>query len=364
MRDKRILCRIVINRRVMIPLVMVDVPLPLVAAVALSFAASYLVIPVFNRFMVAAGIVGRDIMKKSGKPIADMGGPGVIIGFVLGVFFFIGFEVFALNNTGDLVNILASLNTILLITIIGIFDVLTSLMKRREGKGIFESMKRKGIPPWLYFFIPLPAAVPLMAVNAGITSMVFPFVGRVQLGMIYPLILVPLAVLCCSNATNFFAGFNGLEAGMGIVLHASLGVFALATNHLAAAVIALAFAAALVSFLRYNWYPAKVFPGDLNYTIGAVAACVTVLGNMEKFAILCFMPWIIEAVLKAFSGFKAENYGILQEDGAVKPREEKVRSLTHVVMRSGRFTEKQVTTILIILEVVVCGVAFALIRFI
>ncbi len=353
-----------INRRAIIPIDMVDIPPSLIAAVALSFVVSYALIPVFNRFMVAAGIVGRDIMKKSSRPIADMGGPGVITSFILGVFLFIGFEVFVLDNTGDLINILASLNTILIITIIGIFDVLTSLMKKREGRGIFESMKRRGIPSWFYFFIPLPAAVPLMAVNAGVTSMMLPFVGRVQLGLIYPLVLVPLAVLCCSNATNFYAGFNGLEAGTGVVLHLSLGVFALATNHLAAAVIALAFTAALVSFFRYNWYPAKVFPGDLNYTIGAVAACVTILGNMEKFAILCFTPWIIEAVLKAFSGFKAENYGILQQDGTVKPREEKIRSLTHLVMRSGRFTESQVSTILIALEVVVCAIAFAVIRFI
>jgi UDP-N-acetylglucosamine--dolichyl-phosphate N-acetylglucosaminephosphotransferase len=181
--------------------------------------------------------------------------------------------------------------------------------------------------------------------------------------LIYPLVLVPLAVLCCSNATNFLAGFNGLEAGMGIVLHISLGVFALVSNKLAAAALALVFAAALVSFLKYNWYPGKVFPGDLNYTIGAVAACVTVLGNMEKFAILCFIPWIIEAVLKALSGFKAETFGILQEDGIVKPRDPKIRSLTHIVMRAGRFTEKQVTMALIGLEVTICMLAFAIIHF-
>ena len=348
----------------MIPLAMVDVPIPLIAAMALSFTVSYLSIPIFNKFMIAAGIVGRDIMKQDSGPIADMGGPGVITGFVLGVFLFIGLDVFVLKNSSDLINILASLNTILIITIIGIFDVLTALMKKKEGKGIFEKLKRRGIPSWFYFFLPLPAAIPLMAVNAGVTSMVLPFIGRVQLGMIYPLVLVPLAVLCCSNATNFFAGFNGLEAGMGVVLHISLGVFALLTNHVAAAVLALTFAVALASFLRYNWYPAKVFPGDLNYTIGAVCACVTVLGNMEKFAILCFTPWIIESVLKAMSRFQAENYGILQKDGTVKPREAKIRSLTHLVMRSGRFTEKHVTSILITLEFVVCVFAFAVIRFI
>jgi UDP-N-acetylglucosamine--dolichyl-phosphate N-acetylglucosaminephosphotransferase len=203
-----------------------------------------------------------------------------------------------------------------------------------------------------------------MAVNVGVTNMVLPFIGRVELGLFYPLVLVPLAVLCCSNATNFFAGFNGLEAGMGLVLQVSLGVFALINNKLPATVIALVFAVALASFLRYNWYPAKVFPGDLNYTIGAVVACVTILGNMEKFAILCFSPWILEALLKALSRFKAENYGVLQSDGTVKPREANIRSLTHLVMRLGRFTEKQVTTILIALEVIVCTLAFSVIRFI
>lgn len=343
---------------------MATISITLMAAIIISFVVSYISIPIFNKFMKAAGIVGRDIMKRDSGPIPDMGGPGVVTGFVLGVFLYLGLEVFALRNSADLVNILASLNTILIITLIGIFDVLTTLMKQKEGQGIFERLKRRGIPSWFYFLIPLPAALPLMAVNAGVTYMVLPILGKVQLGAIYPLILVPLAVLCCSNATNFLAGFNGLEAGMGLIIHASLGIFALMSNKLPAAALALTFAAALASFLRYNWYPAKVFPGDLNYTIGAVCACVTVLGNMEKFAILCFLPWIVEAMLKAASGFRSENYGVLQKDGTVKPREPRIRSLTHIVMSSGNFTEKQVSMILIALEILVCIIAFIVIKYI
>ncbi|RLI08778.1 hypothetical protein DRO42_05685 [Candidatus Bathyarchaeota archaeon] len=176
----------------------------------------------------------------------------------------------------------------------------------------------------------------------------------------YPLLLIPIGVLCCSNATNFLAGFNGLEAGMGFVLNLSLGLFALINDKQAAALIALTFAAALLAFLRYNWYPAKVFPGDLNYTIGAVAVCATVIGNMERFAILCFTPWIAEALLKARSRFKAESYGVLQEDGAVKPLEEGVYSLTHLVMKMGRLREWQVSLILIALEAAICTAAFFL----
>jgi UDP-N-acetylglucosamine--dolichyl-phosphate N-acetylglucosaminephosphotransferase len=297
-------------------------------------------------------------MKADRRIVADMGGPGVMVGFVLGVFLFIALEILIPPRLPGLIYILASLNTILIITLIGVFDVLTTLMKQREGMEMFEKLKRKGIPPWMYFLIPLPAAVPLVAVNAGVSYMTLPFIGRVDLGIIYPLVLIPLGVLCCTNATNFLAGFNGLEAGMGMVLHVSLGLYALNAGKIDAALLALVFAASLAAFLRYNWYPAQVFPGDLNYTIGAVAVCVTVLGNMEKFAIICFSPYIVEALLKALSGFKAENYGVLQPDGTVKPRESNIRSLTHFVMRVGSFKEWQVSLILIIVEAAFCLVAF------
>jgi UDP-N-acetylglucosamine--dolichyl-phosphate N-acetylglucosaminephosphotransferase len=314
--------------------------------------------------MKAAGIVGTDIMKQGIQTVADMGGPGVITGFILGVFYFIAVEVFIPPRIEGVIYILAGLNTILIITLIGIFDTLTALIKKREGEGFFEKYKRIGIPRWLYFFIPLPAAIPLSAVNAGVSKMNLPFIGVVELGSWYPLALVPLAVLCCSNATNFLAGFNGLEAGMGFVMLTSIGVYAYSHGQVNAAIISLCFAFSLLAFLRYNWYPAKVFPGDLNYTIGAVVASVTVIGNMEKFAILCFTPYIVEAFLKAASGFKAESYGILREDGTVKPRNSQIRGLSHIIMRVGNFREWQVSLILIIIEAIVCISAFIIIPYI
>ena len=336
----------------------------IIGASFFSFAISYLLVPYFNRYMRRAGIVGRDIMKRDKPVVADMGGPGVVSGFLMGVFFFVGLTILTPPRAEGIVYILAALCTILIITLVGIFDTLTALMKTREGRDGFEQYKKIGIPRWLYFFVPLPAAVPLMAVNAGVSRITLPLIGRVELGLLYPLVLVPLAVLCCSNATNFLAGFNGLEAGMGAMLHLSLGAYAYVTGHLSAAVLAFCFAAGLLAFLRYNWYPAKVFPGDLNYTIGAVAACVAVIGNMEKFAILCFTPYILEALLKAASGFEAESYGVLQPDGTLKPRDRHVRGLTHAVMSLGSFREWQVSLILIGLEAAVCAAAFLVIRFV
>jgi UDP-N-acetylglucosamine--dolichyl-phosphate N-acetylglucosaminephosphotransferase len=341
-----------------------SVPYSLLVAVSLSFAVTYGLVPVFNGFMKSIGVVGSDIMKEDKKPVADMGGPGVVTGFLLGVFFYIGIEILILPRLNGLVYILATLSTVLIITLIGVFDTLTALSKEREGAGEFEQFKKIGISRWLYFYIPLPAAVPLMAVNAGVDHMSIPFIGRVEFGLLYPLLLVPVAVLCCSNATNFLAGFNGLEAGMGFVIHIAIGLYAYQQGEFNAAMIALTFAFALLGFLRYNWYPAKVFPGDLNYTIGAVYSSVAIIGNMEKFAILCFMPYIVEAFLKAASRFEAESYGVLQPDGTVKPREDKIRGMTHLVMSMGDFTEPQVTTILIGIQVVVAALSFVLVKII
>jgi UDP-N-acetylglucosamine--dolichyl-phosphate N-acetylglucosaminephosphotransferase len=344
---------------------MSNIPLNLVTSIGLSFIISYIVIPYFNQYMYAAGIVGVDVMKKKNKKsIPDMGGPGVITGFLIGVFSYIGLGILIPPRLHGLVYILAVLCTVLIITLIGVFDTLTTLFQRREGVGEFEQFKKIGIPRWLYFFIPLPAAVPLMAVNAGISKLSLPFFGRLDTGIWYPIVLIPIAILCCSNATNFLAGFNGLEAGMGVVLHLSVGIYAYKQGQINAAMIALCFAFSLLAFLKYNWFPAQVFPGDLNYTIGAVYASVTVIGNMEKFAILCFTPYIIEALLKAASRFEAESYGILQHDGTLKPRESTVRGLTHLVMSLGDFTELQVTTILIGFEILVCIIGFLLIGYI
>ncbi len=340
------------------------IPLSILGASAISFIVAYLTVPYFNTFMVHTGIVGRDIMKPGRLVVADMGGPGVVSGFLIGVFFFIGVEIFLPPRLPGIIYILASLNTILIITLIGVFDTLTTLMKKREGTGVFEQFKKIGIPRWLYFFIPLPAAVPLMAVNAGVSKMTLPLIGRIELGLMYPLVLVPLAVLCCSNATNFLAGFNGMEAGMGAVLLFAVGVYSYFQNQYNATMIAICFGVALLAFLKYNWYPAKVFPGDLNYTIGAVFASVTIIGNMEKFAILCFIPYIIEAFLKAASGFEAESYGILQADGTLKPIDNRIRGLTHLVMRMGSFNEWQVSLIMISFEVVVCLLSFIIIPYV
>jgi UDP-N-acetylmuramyl pentapeptide phosphotransferase/UDP-N-acetylglucosamine-1-phosphate transferase len=71
-----------------------DVRFALGSAAFLSFVFTYALTPYFIRFCRATGIVGRDVMKRKRAIVADMGGPGVVTGFLTGVFFYIGMSIF------------------------------------------------------------------------------------------------------------------------------------------------------------------------------------------------------------------------------------------------------------------------------
>lgn len=323
-----------------------------------AFLTTYLIAPKIIVFFKNIGIVGRDIHKKDKPAVAEMGGLTVLIGFVAGMMVFIASSVFL--SKIDVTQALAATLTITLITIIGMLDDLTALLKQKKNTGD-GFVKKTGFRQRHKFLLPLPAAVPLMAVNAGVSTIYVPLFGEMNLGILYPLVIVPLGVFGAANATNMLAGLNGLTAGLGAVLLGSLGVFAYIKGEIIASALAFIFAFSLIAFLKYNWCPAKLFPGDsLDYTIGAAVASVAIVGNIERFAAIAFLPWFLELALKVRKRFQAESFGVLQKDGTLLPANGEINSLTHVPMKLFHATEKQVVVSLMAFEALVCAFAFYL----
>lgn len=323
----------------------------------IAFLVTLIVMPKMITFLNNIGMAGYDQQKKGHPKVAEMGGLIVLIGFLAGILIYISFITFSAYSS--LIYTFAATLTIIIITLIGMLDDLTARLKRSFYRERAKSLKRIGLKQIHKFLLPLPAALPLIAVNSGVSTINLPIIHTVDIGFFYPFFLIPLAIFGAANATNMLAGLNGLEAGMGITILTSLGIYAYIHNSMAAAAIAFIFVAGLLAFLIYNWSPAKIFPGDsLTYTIGAVAATVAIIGNIEKFAVFCFIPWFVEFALKSRNWFKAESFGKLQEDGTLRSPYEKTYSLTHVVMKSGRFKEWQISSILIITEIIICLVAF------
>jgi UDP-N-acetylglucosamine--dolichyl-phosphate N-acetylglucosaminephosphotransferase len=155
------------------------------------------------------------------------------------------------------------------------------------------------------------------------------------------------------------SGMNGLEAGLGIIYLSGLGIFTFILGKETLSLIAFSAVFALIGFLKYNWYPAKIMPGDsLVYFIGAVAASIVILGNIEKFATIAFIPWFIELILKLRVKLNAENFGILQKDGTLKPLYKKIYSLTSLFMHIGKFKEKQIVMLILLFETFFVILAF------
>jgi UDP-N-acetylglucosamine--dolichyl-phosphate N-acetylglucosaminephosphotransferase len=188
----------------------------------------------------------------------------------------------------------------------------------------------------------------LGTVNLSLGTIVLPFLGPVGLNL-YVLLLIPLGVVACSNLINLLAGFNGLEAGSGIIICLFLILIILldgkGVNQTTALFLAVALLGALLAFLIFNWYPAQVFPGNIvTYLIGASIAAIVIIANIEKAGIILLLPQIIEFFLKALSKFHAENYGT-----PVKGRltySGSTRSLTHLLMKAFKPTEPQLVLML------------------
>lgn len=327
----------------------------------IALLTTLLVTPYIKSKFESIGLVAMDVQKKERPRMATSGGVPLLLGFLIGILTYVAYTTFISGAQTNLTLVFAGLTTTLLMTLlVGLFDDMIIQPEGKTHKG--EKDTRIGLRQKDKLLLSIIGIVPLMVVNAGNSSVTLPFMGQVNFSLFYPLIIVPLIILFSSNATNMLAGMNGLETGLGIVLLGSSGVYALLYGNIEGALIALAATGTLIGFLYYNKYPARFLPGDsLTYFIGVSFAASIIIGNIEKFALIAFIPWFIEFVLKARKKFQASSLGILQPDGTLKPKYDKTYSLTHVAMRFVK-KEKRITQLLVAMEVIICIIAFIIAR--
>jgi len=116
-------------------------------------------------------------------------------------------------------------------------------------------------------------------------------------------LLLVLAVAWITNLYNFMDGADGLAAGMSVVGFGAYGVAALLANELPMAVLCVAIAAAAASFLIHNFYPARIFLGDVgSIPLGFLAGGLGIIGWRDDawplwFPVLAFGPFIADATI-------------------------------------------------------------------
>lgn len=322
----------------------------LIASIILAAIITLVTTPFFIRYFRFAKLVSTDVHKRNKPLIPHSAGVPVSVGVISAILVYVFANVFVYSDLSSMLPLFAALTSILIITFVGFLDDVNSAQVRTMG---YEEGKR-GLKRWQKPLLTIPAAFPLMSIMAGTTTMVLPFVGGVDFGILFPLLIVPIGIVGGANMVNMLGGFNGMEVGMGAIYTLSLGLFALMNGETTAAFILLATFASLLAMLKFNFYPAKILPGDtLPYLLGAVVAVSAILGNIEKAAILVMTPFIIQGIIKFYSlsklGRFASDLGVLQKDGTIKSKYDKVFSLTHILMKF-KMTERKIVISMILLQ--------------
>ncbi|UCD02640.1 MAG: glycosyl transferase family 4 [Candidatus Aenigmatarchaeota archaeon] len=329
------------------------------AVIFICFVASFLttlaLMPKWLRKTEIIGLVGKDMNKPKKPDVPEAGGVTVIAGAAIGVLVYIFLFTFYFRSEFSLIEIMATLTTILLAGFIGFIDDIIGW--------------KSGISQKTKVFLTIPIAVPLAVVNAGNSMMILPFIGAIDFGFFFPLFIIPIGIIGAINGYNMLAGYNGLEAGMGAIILTTLAFIAWLSGSGWVSMISLITVFSILAFMIYNMYPARVFPGDsFTYAIGAMIASVAILGNMEKFAVILFIPYFFDALMYVRFRFidraqKVEAYAKINSDGSLDMPNEKVYDFTHLAIKVLKRVKKKVYEKDVVLSVFLFEIALSAVVF-
>lgn len=136
----------------------------------------------------------------------------------------------------------------------------------------------------------------LIYFQLNINFIYIPFIGAINLGLFF----IPISALIITTFTNFFNITDGLDGlSCGILVIALFAFWILAGNSLDTPIslfISL-WIGALIAFLYFNVYPARLWLGDVgSMSFGATIAVIAILLGRVIPLMIVGLPFIIEGV--------------------------------------------------------------------
>lgn len=340
--------------------------LTILIPVIVAFAVTVISLLFVKGYMLESGVVSIDHNKKNKPIVASSAGVAVAFGFVTGLLVYIFGASFPTPihpfylPVASLTYIYATILSVLLISMGGLLDDINVKGSMERTTGMKDI--RKGLKQWQKPLLSFLGAIPLMAINAGNAFVDVPFIGMVNFGIFYPLVIIPLAVIFAANAFNLLGGFDGIAGLSGLVMMLGFFIYSIIYGTYIGTLIASVTIAALVAYLIFIVRPGGLLPGDsFSYSIGAIVVVLMIMGNMEAFGVIVFIPWFVEFILHARKKFNVTDLGKLRPDSTFKPPYgRKIYSWTHLIMNLKHCTEWEVSIYMAAIEVVFVVLAFSL----
>lgn len=217
--------------------------------------ASLIMVPFLRRWALDKGTLDHpDARKMHDTPMPRLGGVAIFIAFLFASVIYI-----PIDNT--LRGILAGA---LIIFATGVVDDLSGLSSRRKFVGEIAAC------------LAMVAIGQLYLTDLGD---LFGF-GLIVLPVWLAIPFTVFAMVGLINAVNLIDGLDGLAGGVSCIALASFFVLGMFENDQSIMLLCAALAGAILGFLKYNFYPARIFMGDtgslvVGYLLGAFAVYLT-----------------------------------------------------------------------------------------
>lgn len=241
------------------------------------------------------------------------------------------------------------------------------------GIGIYDDIKKT--KPWVKFLFQIFAGSLLIVSGFGINLMTNPFTGNsVHLGFLSIPITI-LWVVGITNALNLIDGLDGLATGTSFIACITIFVIAYTYQNIGIALVSLILAGSILGFLRYNFYPAKIFLGDSgSLLLGFLLAILSLKGSHKGAVMVAILAPIlilglpiIDTLLTMIRRFLKPVHSVnyQNENGKLKNLfskgllifEADKDHIHHRLLKIG-FSQKKVVIILYGICVILCVLAF------
>lgn len=182
------------------------------------------------------------------------------------------------------------------------------------------------------------------------TTLIFPFVKQpVDIGVIGYVVVIVIYFASITNAVNLTDGLDGLAASVSLLVITFFCLVAIGFHEVNVAVFCGILMGALLGFLKYNAYPAKVFMGDTgSLALGGAIGAIAMVLKMPIFIIIVGGIYVFEAlsVIIQVASFKSTGKRVF-----------KMAPVHHHFEALG-WHETRVVTIFSISTVILCLVGF------
>jgi UDP-N-acetylmuramyl pentapeptide phosphotransferase/UDP-N-acetylglucosamine-1-phosphate transferase len=265
-----------------------------------AFAVTILLIPPLIRLSVRQGWVaqpgGRHVHR---APTPTVGGLAIFAGFAVALLLSFGLERLdpALTRSPfEHLRLGLLLVGAALVAIVSLIDDLIDLPALpRLGVHVLAALIAVGPYLWDHTLYTDALGAPTEASGIILTAFNFPFLNQIPLHQISPWLAICATifwVVGMQNMVNWADGLDGLASGVTLIAAATLAMHTLRLHppQHTVAMLPLALAGACAGFLIFNFYPARLFMGDVGaMTIGYILGLSAIIGGAKLATALLVM---------------------------------------------------------------------------